>query len=77
MPLYHKLGKMPQKRHTTFKKKDGTLHYEQLFGTTANKNKYIGLCKTKGSRKTYEDKKAAILKNHGLLTVGSTVEEAA
>lgn len=33
MPLYHKLGKIPHKRHTTFKKKDGSLHYEQLFGT--------------------------------------------
>ncbi|MEB8327878.1 homogentisate 1,2-dioxygenase [Flavobacteriaceae bacterium KMM 6897] len=33
MPLYHKLGKIPHKRHTIFKKEDGTLHYEQLFGT--------------------------------------------
>lgn len=33
MPLYHKLGKIPHKRHTVFKKKDGSLHYEQLFGT--------------------------------------------
>ena len=33
MPLYHTLGKIPQKRHTIFKKADGTLHYEQLFGT--------------------------------------------
>jgi len=33
MPLYHKLGKIPPKRHTAFKKKDGSLHYEQLFGT--------------------------------------------
>ncbi len=33
MPLYHKLGKIPHKRHTTFKKPDGTLYYEQLFGT--------------------------------------------
>jgi len=33
MPLYHKLGSIPQKRHTVFKKKDGSLHYEQLFGT--------------------------------------------
>ena len=33
MPLYHKLGRIPQKRHTIFKKEDGTLHYEQLFGT--------------------------------------------
>ncbi|MBT30026.1 MAG: homogentisate 1,2-dioxygenase [Thalassobius sp.] len=33
MPLYHKLGKIPKKRHTTFKKPDGTYYYEQLFGT--------------------------------------------
>lgn len=33
MPFYHKLGKIPHKRHTTFKKSDGSLHYEQLFGT--------------------------------------------
>ncbi len=33
MPLYHNLGKIPPKRHTIFKKKDGSLHYEQLFGT--------------------------------------------
>lgn len=34
MPIYHKLGKFPQKRHTTFFKEDGTsLYYEQLFGT--------------------------------------------
>lgn len=33
MPFYHKLGKIPHKRHTTFKKPDGALHYEQLFGT--------------------------------------------
>ena len=33
MPFYHKLGKIPPKRHTFFKKPDGTLYYEQLFGT--------------------------------------------
>ena len=33
MPIYHKLGKIPQKRHTQFKKPDGSLYYEQLFGT--------------------------------------------
>lgn len=33
MPIYHKLGKVPQKRHTTFKKSNGDLYYEQLFGT--------------------------------------------
>jgi homogentisate 1,2-dioxygenase len=33
MPIYHKLGKIPQKRHTQFRKEDGGLYYEQLFGT--------------------------------------------
>lgn len=33
MPLYHKLGNFPQKRHTQFEKPDGGLYYEQLFGT--------------------------------------------
>jgi len=33
MPLYHRLGKVPPKRHTTFKKPNGNLYYEQLFGT--------------------------------------------
>jgi homogentisate 1,2-dioxygenase len=33
MPRYHKLGNIPHKRHTAFKKKNGDIHYEQLFGT--------------------------------------------
>ena len=33
MPIYHTLGNIPHKRHTTFRKKDGSLYYEQLFGT--------------------------------------------
>ena len=33
MPFYHQLGKIPHKRHTTFKKPDGSYYYEQLFGT--------------------------------------------
>lgn len=33
MPIYHTLGKIPHKRHTAFKKEDGSLYYEQLFGT--------------------------------------------
>ena len=33
MPIYHKLGSIPQKRHTIFKKPDGGLYNEQLFGT--------------------------------------------
>ena len=33
MPFYHKLGRIPHKRHTIFKKEDGNIHFEQLFGT--------------------------------------------
>ena len=33
MPIYHKLGDFPQKRHTQFEKPEGGLYYEQLFGT--------------------------------------------
>jgi homogentisate 1,2-dioxygenase len=33
MPLYHQLGKIPHKRHTTFEKAGGGYYYEQLFGT--------------------------------------------
>lgn len=33
MPRYHSLGKIPHKRHTTFKKEDGGLYQEELFGT--------------------------------------------
>ncbi len=33
MPFYHRLGNIPHKRHTVFRKKDGNIHFEQLFGT--------------------------------------------
>lgn len=33
MPIYHRMGKVPQKRHTQFRKPDGSLYHEQLFGT--------------------------------------------
>ena len=33
MPFYHTLGKIPHKRHIQFRKPDGSLYYEQLFGT--------------------------------------------
>lgn len=33
MAYYHKLGKIPHKRHTVFRKPEGGLYYEQLFGT--------------------------------------------
>jgi len=33
MPRYHTLGKIPPKRHTVFKNKNGGLYQEELFGT--------------------------------------------
>ena len=33
MPFYHKLGEIPHKRHIQFRKPNGDLYYEQLFGT--------------------------------------------
>jgi homogentisate 1,2-dioxygenase len=33
MPFYHKLGKIPQKRHVQFKQPDGSLYKEQVIGT--------------------------------------------
>ena len=33
MPFYHKLGDIPNKRHTVFKSQSGKHHYEELFGT--------------------------------------------
>ena len=33
MPRYHKLGKIPSKRHTVFKDSNKNFYYEELFGT--------------------------------------------
>jgi homogentisate 1,2-dioxygenase len=33
MPVYHRLGKVPSKRHVVFRKADGSLYHEELFGT--------------------------------------------
>ena len=33
MPIYHKLGTLPPKRHTIFEQPGGGLYHEQLFGT--------------------------------------------
>lgn len=43
MPFYHKLGKIPPKRHTQFRKLDGGLYYEQLFGTIGFDGMYSNL----------------------------------
>ena len=40
MPHYYTLGKIPHKRHTQFRKPDGTLYSEQLFSTEGFSNDY-------------------------------------
>ena len=40
MPHYHSLGTIPHKRHTQFRKPDGTLYSEQLFSTEGFSNDY-------------------------------------
>lgn len=40
MPYYHSLGTIPHKRHTQFRKPDGTLYSEQLFSTEGFSNDY-------------------------------------
>jgi homogentisate 1,2-dioxygenase len=40
MPYYHKLGNIPHKRHTQFRKPDGELYSEQLFSTEGFSNDY-------------------------------------
>lgn len=40
MPYYHKMGEIPHKRHTQFRKPDGSLYSEQLFSTEGFSNDY-------------------------------------
>ncbi|HAL94698.1 MAG: homogentisate 1,2-dioxygenase [Chitinophagaceae bacterium] len=40
MPHYHKLGAIPHKRHTQFRKPDGSLYSEQLFSTEGFSDDY-------------------------------------
>lgn len=40
MPHYHKLGEIPHKRHTQFRKSDGTLYSEQLVSTEGFSDTY-------------------------------------
>ena len=40
MPYYYKLGNIPQKRHTQFRKPDGGLYSEQLFSTEGFSDDY-------------------------------------
>ena len=43
MPLYHQLGQIPPKRHTQFRKPNGELYYEQLFGTVGFDGMYSNM----------------------------------
>ncbi len=40
MPHYHKAGNIPHKRHTQFRKPDGSLYAEELFSTEGFSNDY-------------------------------------
>jgi homogentisate 1,2-dioxygenase len=40
MPYYHKAGKIPQKRHTQFRKPDGSLYSEELVSTEGFSSTY-------------------------------------
>lgn len=40
MPHYYSLGTVPHKRHTQFRRKDGSLYSEQLFSTEGFSNDY-------------------------------------
>lgn len=40
MPFYNKAGAIPEKRHTQFRKPDGTLYHEELFSTEGFSNTY-------------------------------------
>ncbi len=40
MPSYHRLGEVPPKRHTQFRKPDGSLYSEELFGTEGFSGNY-------------------------------------
>ena len=43
MPGYHRLGEIPPKRHTQFRKPDGSLYSEELFGTEGFSGNYSTL----------------------------------
>jgi homogentisate 1,2-dioxygenase len=43
MPPYHRLGEIPPKRHIQFRKPDGTLYFEELFGIEGFSNNYSNL----------------------------------
>ena len=36
MPVYHRLGEVPRKRHSIFRRPDGGLYAEELIGKVLN-----------------------------------------
>ena len=40
MPAYHRLGEIPPKRHTQFRRTDGALYSEEVFGTEGFSGNY-------------------------------------
>ncbi|AZQ43405.1 homogentisate 1,2-dioxygenase [Nonlabens ponticola] len=70
MPFYHKLGKIPHKRHTVFRKPDGSLYHEQLFGTIGFDGMYTNSyhehrpTMVKEIRNSYSVKPEIALENH-------------
>jgi homogentisate 1,2-dioxygenase len=70
MPFYHKLGKIPHKRHTVFRKPDGSLYSEQLFGTIGFDGMYTNSyhehrpTMVKEIRGSYSVKPEIALENH-------------
>lgn len=43
MPIYHKLGKIPPKRHIQFRKDNGELYYEELYCTAGFAGMYTNM----------------------------------
>ena len=55
MPFYQKQGQFPHKRHTQFRKENGSLFHEELFGTiglTVCRHCYIMFIHQRWSKKS-------------------------
>ncbi len=76
--IYHSLGSIPHKRHTQFRKPDGSLYAEELFGAEGFSGHSSLLYHThppttvkrveKGAEITIEEWKEGLLRHHHLLT---------
>ncbi|HZY94662.1 MAG TPA: homogentisate 1,2-dioxygenase [Candidatus Bathyarchaeia archaeon] len=61
MPSYHRLGSLPTKRHTQFRKPDGSLYSEEIFGTEAFSGIYSTLYHANPPTRVSQIKKLADL----------------